>query len=158
MFYFRFLKDHSGKDEHFWRNAIDSPSRRVWAGLTFEQLCKDHIRQIKQKLGIAGVLSEESTWFIRAKDTQESERGAQIDLLISRRDHVTNLCEIKFSVNEYEIDKDDEENLRNKIAAFQKNTGSKDTLALTMITTDGVKKNLHSSIVNSQVVLEDLFV
>ena len=158
LFYFRFLKDRSGKDEHFWRNAIDSPSRRAWAGLTFEQLCKDHIRQIKQKLGIAGVLSEESTWFIREKDTHEDEHGAQIDLLISRRDHVTNLCEIKFSVNEYEIDKDDEANLRNKIAAFQKGTGSKDTLALTMITTYGVKKNLHSSIVNSQVVLEDLFV
>ena len=157
LFYFRFLKQRPGKDEHFWRNALDSPSRRAWAGLTFEQLCKDHIRQIKQKLGIAGVLSAESSWFVRAKDTEDAERGAQIDLIISRRDHVTNLCEIKFSVNEYEIDREEEQNLRNKIAAFQKSTGSRDTLSLTMITTYGIKKNMYSSFVNAEVVLDDLF-
>lgn len=156
MFYFRFLKDRPGRDEHFWRNAIDSPARRAWAGLTFEQLCKDHIRQIKQKLSIAGVLSEESAWFIRPDDEQGS-KGAQIDLLIVRRDRVTNICEIKFSIHEYEIDKTYEEVLRHKIETFRTSTGSRDTLALTMITTYGVKKNLHSSIVNSQVLLDDLF-
>ena len=38
-FYFRYLKDHYGKDEHFWSNSVDNPARRAWAGLTFEQLC-----------------------------------------------------------------------------------------------------------------------
>ena len=104
LFYFRFIKNGYGKDEHFWSNTLDNPSRRVWAGLTFEQLCKDHIAPIKKKLGIAGVLSEESSWF-SSRDNDENSSGAQIDLLIDRRDQVINICEAKFSMNEFQIDK-----------------------------------------------------
>ncbi len=58
-FYYRYIKNNYGEDEHYWSNAIDNLARRSWTGLTFEQLCKDHILQIKKKLGISGVLSEE---------------------------------------------------------------------------------------------------
>ena len=85
MFYLRFIKDYHGKDEHFWSNTVDNTSRRAWAGLTFEILCKDHIKQIKHKLGISGVLSEESSWFVKP-DEENGITGAQIDLIINRRD------------------------------------------------------------------------
>ena len=49
-FYFRFVRDNYGKDEHYWSNALDVLARRAWAGLTFEQVCKDHIAQIKLNL------------------------------------------------------------------------------------------------------------
>ena len=156
LFYFRFVKDHYGQDEHYWSNAVDLPSRRVWAGLTFEQLCRDHSAQIKQQLGIAGVLSEESVWFSRCNE-EGSSRGAQIDLVIDRRDHTTTLCEMKYSVNVFEIDKDYEIILRNKIDAFRRETGTKKSLQLALITTFGVKKNKYSNIVARQVVLDDLF-
>ena len=29
MFYFRFIKNGFGKDEHFWSNTLDNPSRRA---------------------------------------------------------------------------------------------------------------------------------
>ena len=58
LFYYRYIHKNYGKDEHYWSNAIDNPARKVWAGLTFEQICKDHIGQIKQTLGISGVLSQ----------------------------------------------------------------------------------------------------
>ncbi len=155
-FYFKFLKDNPGKDEHYWSKAIDNPSRRSWAGLTFEQVCKDHIDQIKTKLGIAGVLSEEYVWF--SKENEDlGIPGAQIDLLIERRDRMINLCEIKFSTNEFIIDKDYELKLRNKIEVFKQNTGTKYGVQLTFITTYGVKNNKYSSIVGSQVNLEDLY-
>lgn len=111
-FYFRFLRDNHGKDEHYWSKALDIPARRSWAGLTFEQVCKDHINQIKKKLGISGVLTEEYIWFARG-DADLGVSGAQIDLLLERRDRIINICEIKFSSEEYIIDKDYDLNLRN---------------------------------------------
>ncbi|MBP0961057.1 MAG: ATP-binding protein, partial [Oscillospiraceae bacterium] len=125
-------------------------------GLTFEQLCRDHVAQIKKKLGIAGVLSEEYIWFSKGND-ELGIPGAQIDLLIERRDRIINICEIKFASDEYVIDKDYDMKLRNKIETFRKLTSNKSGLQLTMITTYGVKANKYSNIAGSQVTLEDLF-
>lgn len=155
-FYFRYIRNNYGKDEHYWSNAIDNPSRRSWAGLTFEQLCKDHVPQIKHKLGISGVLSEESSWFTKGDDALGIS-GAQIDLLIERRDRVINLCEMKFSVNEYVVDKTYDANLRNKLETFRRMTNNRKSLQITMITTYGVKPNMYSNIIQSQVTLDDLF-
>ena len=152
LFYFRFLKDQYGKDEHFWTHTLDNPKRRTWAGYAFEQICKDHIRQIKKSIGISAVLNEQASW--RSK---ESESGAQIDLLIARRDRVINICEIKFSLSPYAIDKDYDTRLRNKLEVFRQETGTRDALHLTFITTYGVKQNMYSGLVQSEVVMDDLF-
>ena len=55
-------------------------------------------------------------------------------MLIDRRDKVINICEMKFAANEYEIDKDYEKKLINKIECFRKETGSKKALHLTNYT------------------------
>ena len=119
-------------------------------------MCKDHVEQIKKKIGISGVLSEEYIWFTRG-DEDLGTSGAQIDLLIERRDRVINICEIKFASDEYIIDKEYDLKLRNKIENFRRSTRTKYGLQLTMITTYGVKDNKYSSIVGNQVLLEDLF-
>ena len=124
--------------------------------MTFEQLCKDHIPQIKGKLGISGVLSEESIWYTSG-DEELGISGAQIDLLIERRDRVINVCEMKFSINEYAIDKNYDMNLRNKLETFRVLTNCKKSLQTTMITTYGVKQGKYSGIIQSQVTLDDLF-
>lgn len=156
MFYFKYIKEHHGKDEHFWSNSVDNACRKAWEGLTFERLCKDHVKQIKHKLGILGVLSDESSWFVKTDD-DKGISGAQIDLLIDRRDHVVSLCEIKYSISEYDIDKTYEANLRNKISTFSKVTNCKKTIQLVMITTFGVKRNKYSGLISTQVLLDDLF-
>ena len=156
MFYFKYINEHHGKDEHFWSNSVDNASRKAWEGLTFERLCKDHVKQIKHKLGILGVLSDESSWFVKTDD-DKGISGAQIDLLIDRRDHVVSLCEIKYSISEYDIDKTYEANLRNKISTFSKVTNCKKTIQLVMITTFGVKRNKYSGLISTQVLLDDLF-
>ena len=116
----------------------------------------DHVKQIKHKLGILGVLSDESSWFVKTDD-DKGISGAQIDLLIDRRDHVVSLCEIKYSISEYDIDKTYEANLRNKISTFSKVTNCKKTIQLVMITTFGVKRNKYSGLISTQVLLDDLF-
>lgn len=154
MFYFKFIKGKQGKDEHFWSNSAASAQISTWSGFTFEQLCKDHLRQIKHKLGISGVLSYESSWFVQGDGEHD---GAQIDMLLDRRDHVINICEIKFSNDEYEIDKECDLNLKRKINRFREIVNTKKTILLTMITTFGVKKNMYINNVQSQVTLKDLF-
>lgn len=154
MFYFKFLKDKTGKDESYWSNSYSDSSRNSWLGFTFEQLCRDHIIQIKQRLFIAGILSEESAWFVQADDENE---GAQIDMLIDRKDKVINICEMKFYDNQFVIDKDYDLDLRRKISRFTEVTGTKKTIQLTFVTTYGVKQNMYSGRISNQVTLEDLF-
>ncbi len=139
LFYLRFLKGKQNPDEHFWTHFLDNPAKSSWAGQTFEQVCKDHISQIKKAMGISALLTDISSW------RGESESGkAQIDLVIDRRDRTTNLCEIKYSVGEFTIDQDYEDKLRKKIQVFREANKSRKALQLAMITTYGVKQNAHS--------------
>ena len=152
MFYLRFIKGKQNPDEHFWTHFLDNPAKNNWAGQTFEQVCKDHIAQIKKAIGIHAVLADISSW------NGVSESGkTQIDLVIDRRDRVTNLCEIKFSVGEFVIDKTYEDTLRKKIQVFREATKSHNALQLVMITTYGVKQNSHSGVMQAQVKMDDLF-
>lgn len=158
MFYFSYIKDNYGHDPHFWTNRIDDPSRRSWAGYTFEQLCLYHLEQIKRAIGISAVQCAVSAWFHKLEEGVERKRGTQIDLLIERRDRVINVCEMKFSLNEFTIDKDYDAILRNKMETFREESKTKKALQLTMITTYGVKRNLYSNRVQSEVLLDDLFI
>lgn len=149
LFHLRYVKGYRGQDENHWQNMIDSPSRRAWSGYSFEQLALHHIRQIKQKLGISGVQSDICGW---------KGEGGQIDLLIDRRDQTINLCEMKFSQSEFEITKQYDKHLRERVEMFRSATKTRKALHQTLVTTYGLKKNMYSGNVQSEVVLDDLFV
>ena len=127
----------------------------TWYGIAFEALCWNHIAQIKRALGIPSVHTEEFSW--RVEGSKE-EKGAQIDLLIRRADNIINLCEMKFCVGDYAFDKSEEAALRNKIATYQRITGCKESMHPTLITTYGLQQNLHSSIIQTTITADDLFV
>ena len=156
IFYFKFVKGNLRKDENFWSHNLDSPLRYAWEGLSFERVCYEHIDCIKAALGIAGVASSVSVW--RRTGTGGKDKGAQVDMIIDRDDRVMNLCEIKFTGGEYEIDSEESGKLRNRVSALRKDTGYKGNIHLTMITVGGVKRNKYSGIVQSSVTLDDLFV
>lgn len=154
LFYFKFLNFKNTKDEHWWTNNMHSHSVEAWQGFSFETICMAHLSQIKQKLGIGGISTEVSTW---RKMSDGSEKGTQIDLVIDRSDRVINLCEMKFSEGPFAITKEYEEKLRNRKAIFQAETKTKKSLSITMVTTYGVVRGLHSGIVQNEVVMDDLF-
>ena len=154
LFYFKFIQQNENNDEHFWSASIDSAMHRAWSGLAFERLCMAHTQQIKAALGIAGVLSNVYSW---RKEADETSDGAQIDLLIDRKDQVINLCEMKYSLSEYIIDAEYEQKLRNKKSVFIDTTNTRKAVHLTMVTTFGIKANAHSGIVQNEITLEDLF-
>ncbi len=154
LFYLKFMRQNEHNDEHFWSVSIDSAKHRVWSGLAFERLCMAHIPQIKVRLGIAGILSTVYSW---RKEADENGEGAQIDLLIDRNDQVINLCEMKYSLAEFSIDAAYERNLRHKKEVFLAATHTRKAVHFTMVTTYGVRKNAHTGIIQSEIILEDLF-
>ena len=133
LFYLRFIKNNTNQNEGIWLNSIDAPTQRTWAGYAYEQICMAHIPQIKKALGISGVVANTFSW-----KSKNAEKGAQIDLVIDRRDQVVNLCEVKYSINPFTITKSYADNLRNKVGAFRSETKTRKTLFLTMITTYGL--------------------
>jgi AAA+ ATPase superfamily predicted ATPase len=141
----------------YWLNASTQQKYKTWTGYAYEAVCEKHIQQIIRKLGIANVAGEIGKWhFFPAVGSKKT--GAQIDLVIDRFDDCINICEIKFSRNEYVIDKKYARNLLNKINVFEEKTGTKKQIFLTLITTMGLKKNLYTEdLVHSEVVMNDLF-
>ena len=155
LFYFKFLHNKNTKDERWWTNNMISHSAKAWQGFSFETICMAHLEQIKQKLGISGMATETCSW---RKIGNKTEKGAQIDLVIDRADRVVNLCEMKFSETSYTITKEYEENLRLRMALFKAETKTRKSLMTTFVTTYGVLHGIHSGIVQSEVVMDDLFV
>ena len=152
LFYLRYMKSNRSRDEYFWTNYTEEGGHRAWSGYAFELLCRLHIRQIKAKLGILGVSTNTITW--RSK---EARPGAQIDLLIARKDGVINLCEIKYTKHPFEIDKAEAELLERKKASFLMETGAKSAIHITMITTYGLAKKGYRTTAQSEIILDDLF-
>ncbi|MDR1183187.1 MAG: AAA family ATPase [Coriobacteriales bacterium] len=152
LFWLRFGYGASSKDEFFWTNLRDHGSRNAWSGYAFEDICLQHLAQIKQKLGIAGVLSNVAAW--RSK---ESKPGAQIDLVIDRADGVINLCEMKCTNHLYTISKEDGVSLQNKLSAFANETGTGKALHLTMITSYGLSIKGYRGSIQAEVSADDLF-
>jgi hypothetical protein len=154
LFYKRFVEKYNGKDEHHWTNTIDSPSRRAWSGIAFEQVCLLHIPQIKQALGIAGVQTEVSSWRYAG---DEYTPGVQIDMLIARRDRTVNLCEMKYSSYEYEITPKYSNELRERVSIFRNVTKTRYAIHTTLITPWGLKRNAASYVADQTITLENLF-
>ena len=154
LFYFKFLENKNTKDEYWWSNNMHSHSVEAWEGFSFELICMLHLEQIKKKLGINIIATETSSWHaIGNKD----KKGAQIDLVIERSDRIINLCEIKFSAEPYLITKDYEMKLRERMALFKEATSTRKSVVTTMITTYGILRGIHSGVVQSEVIMDDLF-
>ncbi len=152
LFHLRFVENYHGRDERHWANSMESSPVRNWKGRAFEQVCFQHLPQIKKALGINGIQSDVCAW------TQHgTEKNAQIDMLIDRADQTINLCEIKYSTTPFVIKKDYAEWMQERRDIFRDATHNSKAIHLTMITTMGVKQNLYSGEINSEVTLTELF-
>jgi hypothetical protein len=153
LFHLRFDDKRGLYSEKYWLQFSATPAYGAWSGIAFERVCLLHLRQIKNSLGIGGVLTEVSAW-----RSNWYQPGAQIDLVIDRNDKIINLCEMKFSSEEYTLDKNDDDALRNKRAAFKAETGTRKALQTTLVTTYGLRRNAYANAITVQLTLDDLFV
>ena len=154
IFYLRFVSEGGKRRLGNWINASDQPSVISWRGFAFENVCFNHIRQIKAALGVSGVVTEESLW---SKRGTEDSKGTQIDLLINRKDNVLNMCEIKFCSDLFAVDKEYHFTLIRRKELLREMIPKRASIHSTLITTYGVKYNEYSGDFISVVTLDDLF-
>lgn len=153
-FYLDFVKKSVNTRKNTWINIEKSPQVRTWKGYAFENVCWNHIDQIKAALGISGVVTTESLW---SKKGSEDIDGTQIDLIIVRNDNVVNMCEIKFYSNEFEVDKEYHLVLDRRKRLLQEMIPKRATVHSTLITTFGIKQSGYFSDFVSVISMDDLF-
>jgi len=153
IFYLKHMRNRAEQDIKHWQNQSNTGGGNAWNGFAFERVCAAHIKQIKQKLGIAGVSTEVSAW--RSK---YSVPGVQIDLVISRKDGIINLCEMKYTGKPFKLDAGFDLELMQKRETFREETATKKALHITMVTSNGFTEGSYLGTVQAQVLLDDLFV
>ena len=159
LFYFDWIKPLGKRDAGtgYWMSQQNDPKKRAWAGYTFEGICLKHIQQLKNALGIGMVETFHGPWYY-SPPKNSPDPGAQIDLLIDRKDASVNLCEMKFSESEFTVDADYAKKLRQKKEVFNNVAKTKKTIFITMITTFGIIANSHyRDIISNELTMECLF-
>ena len=153
MFYLKHVKDNRDATT-YWQSSFNSPTMLAWSGYAFEDVCRAHIRQIKNALGIGDVTTRESSWVVPGTET---ERGMQIDLVIDREDRKICLCEMKFTQGRFLVGRDYAEKVQERIRRTMEFTGNSKPVISVLVTTYGVERNEYSGRFQKVVTLEDLF-
>lgn len=141
----------------YWDAKKLLPTWKSWAGYAFESICYKHISAIRRALKI-NFGAEIATWRYSPRSKQD-DRGAQIDLLFDRNDDVVTICEIKYTVDPFIIDKQCAQILLNKTSIFKQQTRTSKQIFIAMISANGIKQTMYSEeLINAVVTLDDLFV
>ena len=127
-----------------------NPRISSWRGSAFENVCFNHIDQLKFALGIQGVSITISAFF-------NKEDGYQIDLVIVRKDNIINLCEIKFYSDLYIINKDYHLRINRRANLVKEKVPKKYSIMNTLISTYGIYQNEYKYSFANSIALEDLF-
>ncbi len=155
LFYLKFMEGRTQEGSTTWQHLSQAQMFKTWSGYAFESICMKHLPQIKKALGVSGVYTESSSFY---KKGDKQSKGAQIDLLIDRKDQVINIIETKFYSHTFVLSAVYAQTLRNKIQVFQQATNTKKYLMLVLISPFGLKFNVHSiGLIEKVIVLEDLF-
>ena len=156
LFYLRFIKGNVSDRVNTWQRLSSESRFTAWSGYAYENICMLHTRQILTKLGLSGTITQISSWHHKGNDEIP---GAQIDLLIDRKDGFINLCEAKFSNKEYIITKDYATNLRQKRVVFEHVTKTKKSVVTTLISTyPAIQNKYYLEEIHSEVGMDDLFI
>lgn len=153
IFYLHFIEGQKKVSDKFWQQNSTSASISSWRGFAFENVCFNHVDQIKYALGIPAVITETSAW---SKKEDDSE-GIQIDLLITRNDNVINMCEIKYYSGPYKVDKDYYAKILRRQSVLSEKVSAKVSIHSTLITTFGLVNNEYSGAFVNAITMDDLF-
>ena len=153
LFYLKHVRDNRDVTT-YWQSQFNSPAMLSWSGYAFEDVCRAHIRQIKNALGIGDVTTRESSWIVPGTET---ERGMQIDLVIDRDDRKICLCEMKFTQGNFSVGRDYAMKIQNRIQRTMEYTGNAKPVISVLVTTYGLERNEYSGKFQKVVTMEDLF-
>jgi len=155
LFYHKFLKQNHF-EEHFWQNQINTSAINSWCGLAFEKVCLEHVPQMKKALGISGVYTDVNAWQCSA-DKENGIAGAQIDLMLVRKDQIINICEMKYTEASFSVTNKFVMDMNTKIQSFRAKTKTKHAIHPTLVTTYPVVQNEYAAELQAIITAEDLF-
>lgn len=162
LFYIRWIKpadfvNSKTVTPDYWHSIQNTQSFKSWRGYAFENLCLKHISFIVNQLHLGAVIRKVSYWDKHGKKCL-GEEGAQIDLILERRDRSVNLCEIKFSDEPYIMTQDYAKKINHRKELFIRTTKFKGTVFNTLITPHKCEKNpAYLASIAKQVSLNALF-
>jgi AAA+ ATPase superfamily predicted ATPase len=154
IFYLDFIEKNGMIPETFWLSNVTSPPIITWRGYAFENVCFNHIEQIKKALGISGISTTQSAW----TKMGEEYKGTQIDMIISRKDNIVNMCEMKYYGEEFMVDKDYDSILRHRKNLLYEIIPKKNAVHNTLITTFGIRNNEYRWSFDNVITMDDLFI
>ena len=153
LFHIKFAASGDALNGSFWTQNNTSPRITVWRGFAFENVCFNHIEQIKSALGISGISTTQSAWSSRGGD----EEGTQIDLIIDRADNVVNMCELKFYSNDFNVENKYYRILLSRQELLGGMISPKKVIHQTLVTTYGLQYSEYSGIFDHVIIMDDLF-
>lgn len=146
LFHLQFMVPFKGSK---WTQIFQKQEYKSWCGYAFETICLKHYGEIKKALKCDQIASKNYSW---------QNNKAQIDLVIDRDDDVVNLCETKFYNDEFTMDSDYLNRLRNKERQYKSAMKTRKSMYTSMITTWGVKTNQYSqAILSGNLTMHCLF-
>lgn len=163
LFHLKFITGHNDSLTGYWIKMQATDEYRSWCGYAFEVLCLNHLPQIVHALGIDGSINTICSWTYRPpkampEDADEDlKQGTQIDLLIDRSDNIVNVCEMKYGISEYVIDKSYFAHLEQRMRIFKKITKTRKSIVPAFITSEGLAENSYSRRIPREVKGDDLF-
>lgn len=152
-FYLKFMRKNHNLNIHYWSQLVQNHQRITREALMFEKICFFHLEHIKEYLRI-GIASEVFNWKVIG---DAYRKGCQIDIVMDRQERIVNLFEVKFTDEEFVIDKEYSENLANKISCFKEVTKTKKDIQLVFISANGIAKSMYYEYSYRNVPLDALF-
>ena len=151
----KFIKANKGGDKGTWQLLSNKSSFAAWSGYAFENICRMHISQIKNALGISGIYSTTNSWLFKGNDALP---GAQVDMIIDRADQTINLCEAKFTRENFAITKSYAAKLRMKKSVFRQATQTKKIIFTTLLTTfPAIQNQYYLGEIDNEITMDALF-
>jgi uncharacterized protein len=141
LLYLKFIEEKRSEGTGTWERLAQTQPWKSWSGYAFESICLKHVPSIKKALGITGIYTEASAFYLK---NSGFGKGIQIDLLIDRNDHAINIFEIKYYQTPFVLTKEDAENARLKMAIFKSATETTKQLFFTLLTSFPHVANEHS--------------
>lgn len=155
IFYYRFIESAYVADDNYWVKLQNSNTYYNWCGLAFERVCLLHIRQIKEILGISGVMANIYSFY---KSKTDEHPGVQIDLLIDRSDNVVNLVEMKYAADGYSLNKKEVDNLSTRRRVLAQYISPKKAIQFVLVTSNGLVTQPKDIDINWSITASQLFI
>jgi len=164
-FFFSWMLPNRNAMRSFWTLMQGRSELEQWYGYAFEMVGLIHLKHIVKGFGIDGIINKPGSWFYKpsklllAQENPDEDlmHGAQVDLVIDRGDMTVMLCELKYSSDVYEIDKEYDRVLQKRIRVFRKVTNTHKSVMVAFITPFGLVDNQYGRKYPRNVVADDLF-